>query len=115
MHLLSEITYLGHTSSPQGARPNSNRVRAVKEFPTPTCCKEVKSFLGLVNFYHHHLPNLAVVTRSLTALTRKDKNTGATVSFVWDSQCESAIQLIKSMLVSAWLLLPPDLSKPFFL
>ena len=111
----SEIKYLGHTLSPQGVRPNDSKVRAVKEFSTPTCCKEVKSFLGLVNFYRRHLSNLAVVARPLTALTRKDKETGSTVPFVWDSQCESAFQEVKRMLVSAPLLHPPDLDKPFFL
>jgi len=110
-----EINYLGHTLSPQGVKPNDDKVRAVKEFPTPTCCREVKSFLGLVNFYRRHLPNLAVVARPLTALTRKDKKTGSTVEFVWNSQCESVFQQIKKMLVSAPLLHPPDLNKPFFL
>ena len=56
-----------------------------------------------------------MVARPLTALTRKDKNTGATVSFVCDSQCELVFQSVKSMLVSAPLLHPPDLNKLFFL
>jgi len=58
-----EINYLGHTLSLQGVRPNDSKVRAVKEFSTPNCCREVESFLGLVNFYRCHLPNLAVVAR----------------------------------------------------
>lgn len=53
------IEYLGHTLSLDGVRPNDNKVKAVKEFPCPTSCKEVKSFLRLVNFYSRHLPNLA--------------------------------------------------------
>jgi len=95
------------------SKPNDNKVRAVKEFPTPSCCREVKSFLGLVNFYRRHLTNLAVVP--LTALTRKDKKTGLTLEFVWNGQCETVFQEIKRMLVSAPLLHPPDLNKPFFL
>ena len=83
----SSVEYLGHTLSPDGVRLNDNKVKAVKEFKRPTCCKEVKSFLGLVNFYRRHLPNLAAVTRSLTALTRKDKGTGTAVPFMWDEQC----------------------------
>ena len=109
------VEYLGHTLSPVGVRPNDKKVKAVKEFPQPTCCKEVKSFLGLINFYRRHLPNLAAITRPLTALTRKDKETGTAVPFVWDKQCESAFQEVKRMLVSAPLLHPPDLTKPFYL
>ena len=111
----ASVEYLGHTLSPEGVRPNDNKVKAVKEFPQPTCCKEVKSFLGLINFYRRHLPNLAAITRPLTALTRRDKETGTPVPFVWDGQCESAFQEVKRMLVSAPLLHPPDLTKPFYL
>jgi len=50
-----------------------NRARTVKEFQTPTCCREVKRFLNLVNFHPRHLLNLTVVARSLISLTRKDK------------------------------------------
>ena len=111
----TEVEYLGHTLSPDGVRPNDCKVKAVKEFPRPTSSREVKGFLGLVNFYRRHLPNLAAVTRPLTALTRKDKSTGATVPFVWSDQCELAFQDVKRMLVSAPLLRPPDLTKPFYL
>ena len=75
----------------------------------------MKSFLGSVNFYRRHLANLAAITRPLTALTRKDQSTGTTVPFVWDEKCESAFQQVKRMLVSAPLLHPPDLTKPFYL
>ena len=61
------------------------------------------------------MPNLAAITRSLTALTRKDRETGTTVPFVWDESCELAFQEVKRMLVSAPLLRPPDMTKPFYL
>ena len=109
------VEYLGHTLPPDGVRPNDNKIKAVKEFPHPTSCKEVKSFLGLVNFYRRHLPNLAAKTRPLTALTRKDKDTGTTVAFIWNDQCESVFQEVKRMLIVAPLLHPPDLDKPFYL
>jgi len=109
------IEYLGHMLSPDGVKLNDNKVKAVKEFQQPSSCKEVKSFLGLVNFYKRHLPNLAAITRPLTALTRKDKSTGTSVPFVWDDKCEVAFQEVKRMLVSAPLLHPPDLIKPFYL
>ena len=109
------IEYLGHKLSSEGVQPNDNRVKAIKEFQRPTSCKEVKSFLGLVNFYRRHIPNLVAITRLLTVLTRKDKSTGTTVSFVWNDQCETAFQEVKRMLVSAPLLHPPDITKPFYL
>ena len=111
----TKIDYLGHTLSPQGVQPNDTKISAVKDFSRLSTSSEVRRFLSMVNFYCRHAPNLATVARPLTALTRKDKDTGSVVKFVWDYQCESAFQKVKEMLVSALLLHPPALSKPFFL
>ena len=107
-----EIKYLGFTLSPEGVKPNSLKVRAVQEFSQPKCCKSVKQFLGLVNFYRRHIPNLA---RLLTALTRRDKSSGGWVAFDWTPQCEQAFQRLKKLLITTPALRHPDLSKPFFL
>jgi len=52
--------------------------------------KEVKSFLGLVNYYRRHLKSLAIVVRPLTALTRK-----GIVELDWTRECEEAFQEVK--------------------
>ena len=85
-----QVDYLGHTLSAEGVRPNRAKVVAVRDFPKPKSSKEVKSFLGLVNFYRRHLPNFAVIARPLTALTRQDKESKKTVPFVWNDKCEAA-------------------------
>ena len=84
-----EIEYLGHTLTPEGVKPNSKKVEAVKDFPVPKNVKEVKSFLGLANFYRRHIPDMAIISRPLTALTRKD------MEFVWTVECEAAFKEIK--------------------
>ena len=109
-----EVEYLGFTISADGVRPNSAKIKAITEFPRPTDSTSVKRFLGMLNFYRRHVSNLATVARPLTALTRKDKSTGGTVQFSWTSECEEAFSELKRRLVSAPVLQPPDLSKPFF-
>ena len=103
------VEYLGHTLTSKGVCPNDSKVKAVKEFPRPTTVKEVKSFLGLVNYYRRHLRNLAIVARPLTALTRK-----GLVKLEWTRDCEEAFQTVKQMLCTAPMLRAPDMSK-FFL
>jgi len=105
-----EVEYLGHTLTSEGVRPNDSKTRAVKEFPRPTTVKEVKSFLGLVNYYRRHLKNLAIIARPLTALTRK-----GLVKLDWTTECEEAFQEVKRMLCTAPMLRPPDMAKEFFL
>ena len=78
----TSIDYLGHTLSPKGVQPNDAKVRAVKEFPRPLSSIEVRQFLGIVNFYHRHVPNLASVAISLTGLTRKGKDTGSLIGMI---------------------------------
>ena len=56
-----------------------------------------------------------MIARPLTALTRKDKATGRTVIFKWSEDREEAFQTLKTMLVTAPVLIPPDLFKEFFL
>ena len=58
---------------------------------------------------------MAMIARPLTALTRKDKTTGRTVIFEWSQECDEAFQTLKTMLMTAPVLIPPDLSKEFFL
>ena len=110
-----EIDYLGYTLSDLGVCPNNKKVQAIQEFPRPTSAKAVKSFLGIVNFYRRHVKNMAVIARPLIALTRKDKTTGTTVVFEWSTECEEGFLMLKSVLVTAPVLMPPDLSKEFFL
>ena len=106
---------MGFTLSPSGVHPNNKKIQAIREFPRPDCVNGVQSFLGMVNFYCRHIPNMAAIARPLTALTGKDKATGKTVSFEWSSECEQAHQELNWLLSSALLLHPPDLSKEFYL
>ena len=109
MFATEEIEYLGHTLTPEGVKPNSKKVEAVRDFPIPKNVKEVKSFLGLANFYRRHIPDMATISRTLTALTRKN------MEFKWTAECEVAFKEIKKRLVSAPVLRPPDLDRPFIL
>ena len=81
-------------------------------FSRPCTVKEVNGYLGLVNYYRKHLKNLAIVARPLTALTRKKI---PTTQLDWTSECEEAFTKVKELVTLASILLPPDLSKPFFL
>lgn len=45
--LRREVSYLGHIVTPDGVRPNPNKVSAIKKFSIPNNTKQLKGFLGL--------------------------------------------------------------------
>ena len=57
--LLPAVEYLGHKISAQGLQPTDFKVQAIKNAPAPTNVSQLKSFLGLVNYYCKFLPNLS--------------------------------------------------------
>ena len=75
-----EIAFVGHLSSTAGVRIDSERMRAIREFPAPRVIKGVSRFFGMVNFYHTFIPRLEDVAAPLNALRKKG------VKFVWGQE-----------------------------
>jgi len=65
---LPEVEYLGHIISEEGLQPSVSKVRVIKEAPEPSKLSELKSFLGLVNYYAKFLPNSATILAPLYRL-----------------------------------------------
>ena len=93
-----EVTYCGYVVGKDGVRPMPSNVEAVKNAPAPTNVTELRSFLGMVNYYHAYMPNLATATEPLHRLLRKE------IDWSWTKECESAFCMVKKMLCSAPLL-----------
>ena len=93
--------------SRDGIRPDPSKINAVEEFPIPRCSKDVRSFLGLANYYRRFIKNFAAIASPFNKLTRKH------VHFLWDSECDIAFSTLKSALISAPILAYPDFSIPF--
>ena len=81
-------------------------MRAIRDAPTPTNVTELKSFLGLLNYYHKFLPDLATLLAPLHQLLRKD------TKWMWTERQEEAFKKAKSLLHSDSLLVHYDEAKP---
>ena len=99
----TELTYLGHCINAKGISPLPSRVDAVLEFPTPDSKANLQRFLGMINYYHRFMPQLA---EKLYALHEATRVKGQTIT--WTPECESAFTAAKSALASATLLHHPD-------
>jgi hypothetical protein len=67
----SEIKYLGHIVDKQGIRPNPKKVEAVQTWPVPKNVHDVRSFLGLVNYFRTFIEHYSEIAVPLTNLTKK--------------------------------------------
>jgi len=91
----TEIRYFGHIISAEGMRPDTDKVKAITQMPSPTNVMELKQVLGLVNYVGKFLPGLSSELHPITALLRKESE------WVWSDAQEAAFEKVKAMLVSA--------------
>ena len=103
------INFLGHVITPEGIKPNDDKIIAVQQHPTPRSKKELQSFLGLVNYYRKYIPHAASILEPLNTLLRKD------VPFQWTPDCTQAFELLKEKLTTPPILGYPDFTKEFIL
>ena len=60
--LLKNIEYLGHIVSKDGIQPVPTKVEAIVNAPTPTNVQQLRSFLGLTNYYGKFIQKLPSYT-----------------------------------------------------
>ena len=66
------VEYLRYFLSPDGLTMSQDKVTAICNWPKPRKVKDIQSFLGFANFYHHFIFNYSNIVVPLTWLTRKD-------------------------------------------
>ena len=103
---LEQIEYLGHTIDAQGVHPTGEKIKAIKNAPQPKNVTELRSFLGILNYYSRFLPTLSAKMAPLYSLLRK------TTSWSWGSQQQEAFSIAKDTLQEDALLVHFDPSKP---
>jgi RNase H-like domain found in reverse transcriptase/Integrase zinc binding domain/Reverse transcriptase (RNA-dependent DNA polymerase) len=87
-----EIKYLGYIISAEGLKPDPEKVQAVQSMEAPADVTDVRSFLGLINYYRSFIPYCAEYSAPLSALLTK-----GTV-FRWGEQQQIAFDKLKSSL-----------------
>lgn len=88
------VSYCGHIIDAEGLHKSPDKVAAVLNVPQPTNVSQLRSFIGLVNYYHRFLPNLSTKLYPLKQLLQKEKE------WQWTEQCEEAFQEAKKALAS---------------
>ncbi|CAH8479027.1 unnamed protein product [Schistosoma curassoni] len=104
------LEFLGHTISPEGFKPIKKEVDTIKQYPVPSSLTQLRSFLGLINFYRRFIPGCAQLMQPLTdSLEEKPKE------FKLSSDAIEAIKQLKDKLAQATTLIYPNSLSPLAL
>jgi hypothetical protein len=105
--MVKQSIVLGHVISERGIEVDKAKVETIKQLPPPTDVKSLRRFLGHAGFYRRFIKDFSKITKPLTQLLQKD------VAFDFDEKCLAVFCTLKSALVSAPIIQPPDWSQPF--
>ena len=98
--LLRRMEFLGHIVSETGIEVDPSKVSAIADWPCPSNVSQLRSFLGLINYYREYIENFAHRAGALTLLL------SATVPFEWGPSQEQAFADLKAAVTSAPVLQP---------
>ena len=100
------VQYLGHRIDAQGVHTTPDKIAAIQRAPTPRNVKQLRSFLGLVQYYGKFIANLSSLLHPLYHLLK------ANVKWSWDARCNKAFEEAKQKLMEAPILAHYDPSRP---
>src|SRR5215469_10449189 len=90
---MKEVEFLGHIVSESGIRKSEEFVEKVRTFPRPRTVRDLRGFLGLVNFQRKFMKDCSAVMSHLTPWTGKKKGTVIKWSMEMDEAFHRLVEL----------------------
>ena len=59
------IDFLGHTVSAEGIEPQTEKLAAIRDWPTPHCLRDVRAFFGLASYYRRFVKDFPAIAEPL--------------------------------------------------
>ena len=104
--LTEEVTYMGHTLTNTGLKPDEEKIQAIIEFPALRDLHNLRRFIGMVKYLSKFDHTLTTKCEPLNRLTRKDQ------IFEWAEVQQRAFEDIKKAIGNTPILAYKDLEKP---
>ncbi|XP_063545731.1 uncharacterized protein K02A2.6-like [Cydia strobilella] len=103
------VTFLGYVLDAKGIHPCPRKIKEIQERPSPSDLKQLRAFLGLVNFYERFYRAKADILEPLHQLLKKN------MSWKWGEIEEDAFKKAKQLLTSDLTLVQFDKNKEVIL
>ncbi|KAH7704917.1 gagpol and env protein precursor, partial [Aphelenchoides avenae] len=112
--LTTETEFLGHVISVEGLKTDQAKIEKILSFPVPTSPTDVRSFLGICNYYRKFVPNFSQKSKPLRDVTKAD-------GWQWTEREQNSFDEMKQTMTSPPVLIQPDIesamngTRPFLL
>ena len=103
----TELEYLGYWLTREGIQPQPKKVEAILRLTAPRTKRQLRHFLGMVNFYRDMWRRRSHLIAPLTELTKKD------VPYIWTKEHQKAFEELRQVISKETLLAFPDFNKEF--
>ena len=100
--MVLSVEFLGYRVDREGRHPTDEKIAPIKGALSSKNVAELRSSLGLLNYYGNFIPNLSTLLQLLHELPRKG------VKWAWTEESEKAFVRSKSELVTDKVLVPYD-------
>lgn len=108
------VNFLGYVVNESGVKPPEEKVDAIRNFPKPVSIKQLRAFLGMVNFYRRFLPDIGKTQQPLNDMLKGPKVKG-NAPLTWTPEADVAFVSMKDSLAAATMLAHPVSGAPLSL
>jgi hypothetical protein len=102
-----DIMFHGHRISLGKILMHEDTMKAIHDWPAPKSVSELRSFLGLANYYRKFIAAYSNKAAPFTNLLKKE------VKWHWTKQCQAAFDQLKLAVASEPVLHLPNFELPF--
>jgi hypothetical protein len=92
---MDKVHYLGYIIDQHGVHVDPTKIQIIHDWLAPTTLTELRSFLGLGNFYHRFVLGFSHIAWALSQITRG----GGKEKFVWGWSQQQVFSHLNSVLV----------------
>ncbi|OMO98103.1 reverse transcriptase [Corchorus capsularis] len=103
----NKLVFLGFVVSAQGIEVDEEKIKAIKDWPTPTNVGQVRSFHGLAGFYRRFVKAFSTLAAPITSVMKKN------APFKWGQEQQETFETLKNKLTNAPLLVFPNFNNTF--
>ena len=89
------MEYFAFVVNRDGICPSPHKVQSICKVQAPENPTELKSFLGMVNYYRRFIPDMATLAHPLNGLLAEN------ILWQWTKQCQGAFLKLRRILQSA--------------